>query len=179
MRDVNNGLYQGKVVETYDDIYNIWVEHYENTVQDSTFLKTIRIFKNHILPAMGHYRLEKINIAVCQKHVNQWATQLKRFNMVKNYAAKVLKYAIKHGYIHRNPFEHVEIPLIKKRVSLDDLDENENFYSREQLIEFLNAIKNEGNVRRYTFFHLLPYSGTRKGEAFALTWKDIEYNTYK
>ena len=73
--DVNNGLYQSKVVETYEDIYNIWVEHYENTVQDSTFLKTIRIFKNHILPVMGNYRLEKINIAVCQKHVNQWATQ--------------------------------------------------------------------------------------------------------
>lgn len=95
--------------------------------------------------------------------------------MVKNYAAKVLKYAIKNGYIYSNPFEHVEIPVVKKRVSLDDIDENENFYSREQLIEFLNALKNEGNLRRYTFFHLLSYSGMRKGEAFALTWKDIDF----
>lgn len=173
--EIDEGLYQPKSIETYEDIYKIWVEYYENTVQDSTFLKTVRIFQNHILPAMGQYRLEKITTQVCQQHVNEWAKQLKRFNMVKNYAAKVLKFAIKNGHIRNNPFELVEIPIIKKPISLDDLEENENFYTREQLIEFLNALKNEGNFKKFVFFRLLAFSGMRKGEAFALTWKDINF----
>ena len=176
-RDIDDGMYQPKSVETYGDIYKIWVENYENTVQDSTFLKTVRIFENHILPAMGEYRLEKITTAICQQHVNKWYKQLKRFNMVKNYAAKVIKFAVKHGYIRSNPFEHVEIPIIKKRVSLDEPEENENFYSREQLIEFLDALKKEGNLKKLMFFRLLAFSGMRKGEAFALTWKDINFET--
>ncbi|MGE7093495.1 site-specific integrase [Lysinibacillus sp. NPDC048646] len=87
--------------KTYQDIYNTWVEQYENSVEESTFVKTIGIFKNHILPAMGSYKVDKIDIATCQKHVNQWAKKLKRFRMVKSYAAKVLDYAIKHGYIDK------------------------------------------------------------------------------
>lgn len=174
-KDIDDGMYQPKSVETYGDIYKIWVENYENTVQDSTFLKTIRIFENHILPAMGEYRLEKITTAICQQHVNKWSKQLKRFNMVKNYAAKVIKFSVKHGYIRNNPFEHVEIPIVKKRVSLDEPEENENFYSREQLIEFLDALKKEGNLKKLMFFRLLSFSGMRKGEALALTWKDIDF----
>src|SRR5699024_4966178 len=50
---VKNENYKRRVIETYEDIYNVWINHYKNTVQDSTFLKTLRIFKNHILPEMG------------------------------------------------------------------------------------------------------------------------------
>lgn len=175
-RDIDACMYQPKSIETYEDIYKVWVEYYENTVQDSTYLKTVRIFENHILPAMGKNRLEKITTQVCQQHINEWAKHLKRFNMVKNYSAKVLKFAIKNGYIRNNPFELVEIPIAKKPISLDDLEEHENFYSKEQLIEFLNALKNEGDIKKFTFFRLLAFSGMRKREAFALTWKDINFN---
>ncbi|MEQ6358011.1 N-terminal phage integrase SAM-like domain-containing protein, partial [Lysinibacillus sp. M3] len=94
----------------HQDIYNMWVEQYENSVEESTFVKTIGIFKNHILPAMGAYKVDKIDIATCQKHIYQWAKKLKRFRMVKSYAAKVLDYAIKHSCIDKNPFALVEIP---------------------------------------------------------------------
>ncbi|CAM5199351.1 Integrase-like protein OS=Ureibacillus acetophenoni OX=614649 GN=SAMN05877842_10534 PE=4 SV=1 [Ureibacillus acetophenoni] len=152
----------------------MWVNHYENTVQDSTFLKTTRIFKNHILPAMGQYKVDKIDVAICQKHVDQWAKELKRFNMVKAYAAKVLKFAQKRGYIQTNPFDLVEIPIVKKQVSLEE-EENENFYTREQLVQLLDCFKQENNLRKYAFFHLLSFSGMRKSEAFALMWKDINF----
>jgi len=171
---VNNGTYKKQAVETYEEIYDIWVDHYENTVQDSTFLKTSRIFKNHILPAMGEYKIDKIDVVVCQKHVDQWAKKLKRFNMVKAYAAMVLTFAIRRGLIDKNPFDLVEVPIVKKRISFED-DENDNFYTREQLVELLNCFEKENNLRRYTFFHLLAYSGMRKSEGFGLMWRDIDF----
>lgn len=172
--EINKGTYKKKAIETYQDLYDMWVNHYENTVQDSTFLKTTRIFNNHILPAMGQYKVDKIDVAICQNHVDQWAKELKRFNMVKAYAAKVLKFAQKRGYIQTNPFDLVEIPIGKKQVSLEE-EENKNFYTREQLVQLLNCFKQEDNLRRYAFFHLLSFSSMRKGEAFALMWKDINF----
>ena len=59
--------------ETYQEIYDLWVKQYEKTVEESTFVKTTGIFKNHILPAMGAYKIEKIHVDVCQKHVDEWA----------------------------------------------------------------------------------------------------------
>ncbi|WP_312128497.1 tyrosine-type recombinase/integrase [Lysinibacillus capsici] len=172
--EVYSGTYKKQQYETYQDIYNMWVEQYENGVEESTFVKTIGIFKNHILPAMGTYKVDKIDIATCQKHVNHWAKKLKRFRMVKSYAAKVLDYAIKHGYIDKNPFTLVEMPKKRKQIVLDEA-EFENFYEREQLIKLLQSFEQQDNLMVYTIFHVLSYSGMRKGEVLALTWNDINF----
>src|SRR5690625_510676 len=171
---VKNGNYKRRVIETYEDIYNVWINHYKNTVQDSTFLKTLRIFKNHILPEMGDYKIDKIDVAICQKHVDNWAKKLKRFSMFKSYVAMVIIFTIKRGLIDRNSFDFFEIPIIKKRISFEE-DEEDNFYTREQLIKLLNCFEKEGNLRRYTFFHLLAFSGMRKSEGFGLMWRDIDF----
>lgn len=174
--EVYSGTFKKRQSETYRDIYIMWVENYENTVEESTFVKTMNIFKNHILPAMGDYKIDKIDVSVCQKHVNQWSKKLVHFRKVKAYAAKVLNYAIKHGYLEKNPFDLVEMPKPKKQISLDDEEEFTNFYEREQLIQLLDAFKQTSSTMIYTLFHLLAYSGMRKGEALALTWSDINFD---
>ncbi|WP_400243236.1 tyrosine-type recombinase/integrase [Niallia sp. JL1B1071] len=177
-QEIKNGTFGKVSKDTYQEVYELWMEHYENTVEDSTLLKTKRIFQNHILPTFGSYRIAKIDAAICQKHVNQWAKKLKRFKMVKNYAALVMKFAIKHSIIDKNPFDLVELPIIKKTISLeDDDDEFENFYSREQLVHFLNCLQQETNLKKQVVFRLLAFSGMRKGEVFALKWKDIDFDT--
>lgn len=177
--DVANGTYKQERAETYQELYDLWVVQYENTVEESTFVKTTGIFKNHILPSMGAYKIEKITIDICQKHVNEWAGKLKKFRTVKSYAAKVLDFAIKRGFIETNPFIHVEAPVkvTKKRILEDDSEEAENFYTREQLIHFLNCLEQESNFKAYALFRLLAFSGMRKGEALALTWNDLNFTT--
>lgn len=107
-------------------------------MEESTYVKTTGLIINHILPAMGTYKIEKINVDVCQKHVDEWASKLKKYRTVKAYAAKVLDFAIKRGYIQSNPFAHVDLPTntSKKSKGIDE-DKVENFYTREQLIKFL------------------------------------------
>lgn len=173
--DIHNGTYKKKADETYQDFYDMWIGPYEDSIRDSTFLKTERIFKNHILPLMSNYRIDKIDIATCQELVNHWSKELKGFKMVKSYAARVITFAITRGYIQTNPFDAVEMPIFKKKDFL--VEKKENFYSREQLLELIYCFKEEGNLKHYAFFHLLAFSGMRKGEAFALTWKDINFKT--
>lgn len=172
---IDNGTFFKQVAETYLDVYNLWVKQYEKTVEESTFVKTTGIFKNHILPAMSDYKIEKITIDVCQKHVDEWSNKLKKFRTVKSYASKVLDFAIKRGYIQTNPFNHVETSASLKRKQESKEAKKENFYTRDELIEFLSCFEKENNVKAYTLFRLLAFSGMRKGEALALTWKDISF----
>lgn len=173
---VANGTYQQVRAETYQEVYNLWVKQYEKTVEESTYVKTIGLFKNHILPAMGSYKIQKIHVDVCQKHVDEWASKLKKYRTVKAYAAKVLDFAIKRGYIQTHPFAYVDMPTnISKKAKGSDEDEPENFYTRGQLKEFLSCLERENNHKAYVLFRLLAYSGMRRGEALALTWNDLDF----
>lgn len=106
---VSKGEYKEPKTETYEDIYNVWIQHYERTVEESTFVKTLGIFRNHILPAIGHYRIEKLNVPICQNFVDECSLKLKKFRTVKTYASKVNK----RDYISSNPFKLVDLPKIK------------------------------------------------------------------
>lgn len=176
--DVANGTYKKERAETYQEVYDLWVVQYENTVEESTFVKTTGILKNHILPVMGNYKIEKLSVDICQRHINEWAGKLKKFRIVKSYAAKVLDFAMKRGFIQTNPFALVEMPTnLTKKTSVTNDDEVENFYTREQLIKFLSCLEQESNFKAYALFRLLAFSGMRKGEALALSWNDLNYTT--
>ncbi|WP_223553873.1 site-specific integrase [Lysinibacillus sphaericus] len=173
--EIANGTFRKTQAETYQDVYDLWVTQYEKTVEESTFVKTIGIFRNHILPAIGAYKVDKMNIDVCQLHVDEWSTKLKKYRLVKSYAAKVLDFAIKRGYISTNPFSLVDMPIAKKNQLADIEEIEENFYTREQLIEFLSCLQQEKNFKAYALFRLLAFSGIRKGEALALKWIDLNF----
>lgn len=173
--DISKGTFRKQQAETFQEIYDLWIPQYERTVEESTFIKTTGIFRNHILPAIGSYKVTKMNVDICQKHVNEWADKLKKFRTVKSYAKKVLDFAIKRDYIQSNPFAFVEIPNKTKNVKINE-DTFENFYTKEQLIKFLQCMKQESNSKAYVLFYLLAYSGMRKGEALALNWNDVNFN---
>lgn len=175
--EFEKGMYKKRSLTTYQEVFDEWMPNYENKVEESTFQKTSSIFRNHILPAMGQYRIEKITVQICQRHVNEWAKKLKKFKTVRSYAAKVLDHAMKLNLIPSNPFKLVELPSPKKMIVdvEEDLTESQ-FYTKDELNEFLECVKKQDDLKKLAFFRLLAYSGMRKGEAFALTWKDINFD---
>ncbi|MEA0553571.1 tyrosine-type recombinase/integrase [Lysinibacillus irui] len=130
------------------------------------------------MPALGKYKIEKLTVDICQKHINEWAGNLKKFRIVKAYAAKVLDFAMNRRFIQTNPFALVEMPSnLTRKASITNDDEDENFYTREQLIQFLTCLEQENNYKAYALFRLLAFSGMRKGEVLALTWNDLNFTT--
>ena len=173
---VASGEFRKERAETFKEVYELWLLQYENTVEQSTFVKTVSLFDNHILPSIGEYKIEKITVDICQKAVNDWAKKLKNISKVKAYASRVFNFAVKRDFVQKNPFDLVELPRKRNKPLPDETDEK-NFYTREQLIEFLSCLEKETNVKAYVLFRLLAFSGMRKGEALALTWRDINFKT--
>lgn len=172
--EIANGQYKKVQAETYREVYELWIKLYEKTVEESTFVKTTGIFRNHILPDMGDYKIDRINVDICQRHVDDWLEKLVNGDKTKSYASLVMRFAIQRGYIEKNPFELVDLPHKSKRRSAKS--DKDKFYTKEQLREFLNSAEKHPNYKVYAFFRLLAYSGMRKGEALALTWEDIDFN---
>lgn len=169
--EIDNGTFGKQIAETYQDVYDLWIEQYENTVEETTFVNVSGIFKNHILPKLGKYKIEKITVDLCQRCVNDWFKKYTDYRKFTSYASLVFTFAIKRGYIQNNPMKLVDIPRKMEKPE----EEFENFYSKDELIYFLNCLEKEKNFKAYAIFRLLAFSGMRIGEALALTWNDVNF----
>lgn len=167
-----NGFGQQKKT-LYSDFYKLWFAQYKNTVRESTWVKTEELFRLHILPQFGGMYIDKINVLLCQKIINNWfKLTVARCPRLKSYSSNVFEYAMSLGIISSNPMASVKIPKKKGTIEKEEVP---NFYEREELITFLNHVRDDQDTHIYVFFRLLAFSGFRKGEALALTWDDINF----
>lgn len=131
------------------------------------------MFNNHILPALGKYRVRTISIAQCQTSLNKWYKKTTRnYKRWFNYVQAVFDYAIKQGYIKDNPAKMVVMPK-KHEQSGKQLP---NFWDKGQLKTFFSFIDPQSELEKYTLFRLLAFTGIRRGECLALTWSDLNLN---
>ncbi len=159
---------------TFQEVYELWYEQYKNTVKESTLNKTLNIFKMHILPFYSKMYIDKIKVTHCQEAVNLWYGKLKNYKIVNNYCGLIFKHAMKLGITKDNPTMLVTMPVIKETVPGEE-SETENFYTLEELKTFLKVTKEHSDFKWYALFYTLAFTGCRKGELLALTWKDIDF----
>ncbi len=154
------------------DVYKLWLEQYKNTVKASTLNKTIIVFNKHILPILGHMRIDKMKPVHCQKAVNSWYGYYKNYKVLNSYTANVFDFAIKQGIAQNNPAKLVTMPVIKEKPE----EEKKNYYNKEELAQFFKCLEADGNLKWLTFFRVLAFTGIRRGEALALRWCDINHS---
>ncbi|WP_369351003.1 site-specific integrase [Streptococcus hillyeri] len=166
-----NGGWKKSVAVTMDDVAQLWFEQYQHTVKPSTYMVSEGDYKRHIFPAIGKMNVKKISVLACQKLTNELST-MSHYKNVFSIANRILKFAVHMNLIDTNPMDKVIRP---RGTHVPKSEEFENYYTKEQLEEFLEIVEDQYDLRKLTLFRILGYAGLRAGEAVALNEYDFDF----
>lgn len=159
--------------KTVDEVYKLWFENYQKEVKESTANKTNINYRIHIKPIFGSDYIDQLSSEKFQLFVNELANKLVKYKEIINKFNELYKYgaAMKFCKPEDNP---VNMVLIPRKTSRKRRDISKNYYTLEELQEFLSIAKKH-NFKYYVYFMLLATTGLRKSEALALNWSDIDW----
>lgn len=170
--EVNEQGYTKNMRYKFNQVYELWLTQYRNTVKESTLNKTMEIFNHHILPLFGNLYMDKVTVLFCQEAVNKWYKNVKKYKAISNYTSRIFDYGISINVLDSNPVKKISMPVKKVNVQEDKVL---NFYNKEELAHFFECLKKDEKPLQLALFRTLAFTGARKGEILALQWKDINF----
>lgn len=117
------------------------------------------LLRAHILPAFGPVPLNRIQRADVERWVSGLVSKelsASRVRQAHQCLSAVLKAAVHHSYLTRNPAAGIELPRVRPR--------ERRFLTADQVVELASS----GPPEFATFVYVLAYGGLRFGEAVAL-----------
>lgn len=151
--------------EAADVYFNIMrTQRKASTIE--TDIKTLRI-----LGDISDMRIDLIKSGTIQKLLNDMDNKghsLSYINKLYTTVGKIFKYAVKENIISENPMDKV-VKITRPNDVKNDIIK---FWTPKEFNTFINLVD---DLQYYTLFNFLYHTGCRKGEALALTWKDIDF----
>lgn len=172
--EAKNNKYRPEKNYTFDQVKDLWLKQYKDTVRETTFIRVNFLFDKTISKDFGSKKIQTIRVTYCQEVANKWKQDHSVYKQLKSYTSKVFDHAIKLNILTNNPMKEVEF---SKGERTKKNKERIKFYEKEELQDFLEVCKKDRFPLTFPLFRLLGFSGIRKGEILALTWKDIDFNT--
>jgi len=123
------------------------------------------IANKHIIPALGHIRLQKLDSTAIDKFYTSLEGKLAPASILKIHTIllSALSKAKDDGLIKQNPAKNATPP----RVEASEI----TVLTQEQLDRLLETAK---GTRIYALLYTLAYTGLRLGEALQLRWSDVD-----
>lgn len=143
-----------------------WLEGY---VKSNCHVRTLdgytSIVEIHLIPAMGHIQLKQLQPQAIQAYYGKAVDKLSPRTVAKHHRllSQALKYAVRQGYLGRNPCELVDPPSWKRKI-MRTLTPSEV----EVLLD-----KAEGSYY-YPVIYTAVSTGLRQAELLGLRWRDID-----
>lgn len=149
----------------FKDFVIKWFDEYkQNTLSVNTRANYKSRINTHIIPKLGHLKLDKITNIVVQDFYNTLINEGQKPSSAKKILETLnncLRYAYKNKLIFNLPVDIDTISIEKPKI---------NFWNKEQVNFFLNEIK---DTYLYTPVFIELLVGLRIGELCGLRWCDI------
>ena len=195
---------------TFKQFVKIWEDNsltqkvLSGTMSVSTKEWYCRMIEQHVVPSIGHMKLNQIKATHIDKIVTRLLNEGRKPRTVRSVFGAVrscFNYALRKDLIRENPCLRCEpLPVIRKSGELHTFNE-------DQVQRFLNValtqeyeVRIKGHTRQYTvyngsgrefrvnnytehrsvplqwrvYFYLAIYGGFRRGELIGLNWEDID-----
>lgn len=154
---------------TFAEVAELWLESYKSTVKPTTY-QGVKIKLDVMIDLyFTDMKIQQISVAYCQKVAIQLSNRYVLYANYYSVISRIFKYATSLDIIKSNPLDKIIKPKNKP------LKVKENYYTKEELTDFLKVCKEDCTPVDYTFFHLLAFSGLRSGEAIGLMWSDVDF----
>jgi len=163
---LEKGVYTPPGRLTLAEHLNNWLEGY---VKTNCSLRTQdgyeSIVRNHLIPALGHVQLKQLHPQLIQGYYGKACERLSARTVAKHHRllSQALKYAVRQGYLSRNPCDLVDPPAWKGKV-MRTLTPTE--------VEVLLKIAEDNYY--YPAIYTAVSTGIRQAELLGLRWRDID-----
>jgi len=163
---LEKGVYTPPGRLTLAEHLNNWLEGY---VKTNCSLRTQdgyeSIVRNHLIPALGHVQLKQLHPQLVQGYYGKACERLSARTVAKHHRllSQALKYAVRQGYLSRNPCDLVDPPAWKGKV-MRTLTPTE--------VEVLLKIAEDNYY--YPVIYTAVSTGIRQAELLGLRWRDID-----
>jgi len=142
-----------------------WLEVYKSGKELNTYKMYANAVNNHIVPALGHYKLKDLKQHHVQALINEKDKDgyTKTIVNVKQTLSQMLERAVEDEFIFKNVATRLDMPAIEKpkKRSLTKLEKS-----------YIKSA--DFDLRSKAFVYTLLYAGLRRGEILALTRKDVD-----
>ena len=153
-----------------------WLPAVKATIRPSTYNSYVQHVECHICPHIGSVKLAKLTgsqvnalyakLAESGSGNGRKGLSPQTIRHVHACLHKACRDAVRWGHISRNPLDAADPP----RKSGDGTKEMQT-WTAEQLKAFLDAVHDD---RLCPLWHLIAFTGMRRGEAIGLRWQDVD-----
>lgn len=156
------------------DLFDLFLEYQRKNTEYGTYQKSFHLVNDYIKKGIKNKQINKVTELDCQ-NLKDYISGLNLSTSYKNDILAKTKQAFAYGvrfYRMKKDFYNVLTPFKKTRAEKVIAREREqNIWTIEEFQKFIDQVENETYK---AFFTLLYFTGLRKGEAQALTWRDLK-----
>jgi integrase len=166
LASLDKGVYTPPGKVTLAEHLRNWLDGYVKTNCSQRTLDGYQaIIEGHLIPALGHHQLKQLNQQMIQAYYGRACEKLSSRTVHHQHRvlSQALKYAVRQGYLGRNPCDLVDPPSPKGK-SMRTLTQSE--------VQDL-LISAEGSYY-YPVIYTAVSSGLRQAELLGLRWRDID-----
>jgi len=162
----DKGIFASPGRLTVADSFHNWLKGYVKIrCSERTLGGYTSIVKHHLLPNLGHIQLKQLQPYAIEEYYGKALQQLSPRTVHHHHRvlSQSLKYAVRQGYLGRNPCELVSAPSPKKK--------HMRTLTREETKVLLDVAK--GSFY-YPIIYTAVSSGLRQAELLGLRWRDVD-----